>query len=868
MPSLRNLTAKAHKYIAASPNPQGEDATQDEAAGIGLGQPNRTPRIPSTPRQGITRYQLHDPAPGTGASSSSTANGLTPSDSYGKSTGTSPNIGTGGDRPTNSLRARITTPLMNDYERGGDTTVDDTSEDEGDTGKWKDDNGKSKGYRMSGAERLLYPSRAADQAGSMGSVGAKPERRTGYDARGYPERSPMKSRGGAAAGAAYVPPVAGTGLFDSDRPGSDPYIDRSSSRASYASTYDPASGTALDPQSSIGSSHTTTGQHLYPPITVSTQDLGTSNDRTPSIWSGVTQHSPAPSWNSEAGFGAKQGWGQAFKYGQAEGSRPGGLASAMTSEERLGEALMTSHFAGAGGASLGRKRHADNDEYGADFGYNPDAAISFDTLNSRLTMGRELNTRSLTALDGPFSLPVDVSTWATDGPDDDDYLHDPTDEEKAGLKSHSVAGHVSYLFSPRGLGNLGCMALLVLSLVTLFAGYPIISSQVNKHSTTWVGSYNIGGINGSGQVPAVIGHFGLIDPDTPQDAYTHTSFETGQEWELVFSDEFNTDGRSFYDGDDPYWTAEDLHYAVTNNLEWYDPRAITTENGYLKITLSQEKNHGLNYTGGMMNTWNKFCFTGGYFVASVSLPGTSDVYGLWPAVWTLGNLARPGYAGTTDGTWPYSYNQCDVGTLRNQSLKGEPEIVFTTGDGGYDNTLSYLPGQRLSRCTCENDENHPGPKNPDGSWVGRSAPEIDVLEAQVDSGTRIGHVSQSAQFAPFNPHYWIKNGSGEYTIHDTDMTILNPYQGGVYQQAASGLSNTNQNCYTGNSGCSSVYGFEYAPGDNGYVTWVSDDKLAWTLRGTAMAANTDAQVGQRPIPDEPMYLILNLGISENFGGIE
>ena len=31
---------------------------------------------------------------------------------------------------------------------------------------------------------------------------------------------------------------------------------------------------------------------------------------------------------------------------------------------------------------------------------------------------------------------------------------------------------------------------------------------------------------------------------------------------LVFSDEFNEDGRSFYPGDDPYWEAEDLHYWV------------------------------------------------------------------------------------------------------------------------------------------------------------------------------------------------------------------------------------------------------------------------------------------------------------------
>lgn len=38
--------------------------------------------------------------------------------------------------------------------------------------------------------------------------------------------------------------------------------------------------------------------------------------------------------------------------------------------------------------------------------------------------------------------------------------------------------------------------------------------------------------------------------------------------ELVFSDEFNTEGRSFYPGDDPYWEAADLYYWSTNDLEW------------------------------------------------------------------------------------------------------------------------------------------------------------------------------------------------------------------------------------------------------------------------------------------------------------
>lgn len=125
---------------------------------------------------------------------------------------------------------------------------------------------------------------------------------------------------------------------------------------------------------------------------------------------------------------------------------------------------------------------------------------------------------------------------------------------------------------------------------------------------------------------------------------------------------------------------------------------------------------------------------------------------------------------------------------------GEPAVAFTQGDPSYGNTLSYLPGQRLSRCTCESDQNHPGPKNPDGTWVGRSAPEIDVFEAQVDAETLIGHVSQSAQWAPFNPHYSFKNDSGEYTIYAEDTTHLNPYQGGIYQQSTSGLVTTDQNC--------------------------------------------------------------------------
>jgi len=82
--------------------------------------------------------------------------------------------------------------------------------------------------------------------------------------------------------------------------------------------------------------------------------------------------------------------------------------------------------------------------------------------------------------------------------------------------------------------------------------------------------------------------------------------------------------------------------------------------------------------------------------------------------------------------WPYSYDTCDVGTVANQTINGQPEAATVNGDEqNGQGHLSYLPGQRLSRCTCPG-EPHPGPVHKDGSYVGRAGPEIDVFEAQVN----------------------------------------------------------------------------------------------------------------------------------------
>lgn len=66
------------------------------------------------------------------------------------------------------------------------------------------------------------------------------------------------------------------------------------------------------------------------------------------------------------------------------------------------------------------------------------------------------------------------------------------------------------------------------------------------------------------------GNFGLIDKETPLSARTKKSYtHPNVNMALVFSDEFNTDGRAFYPGDDPYWEAVDLHYwgTVRNQFE-------------------------------------------------------------------------------------------------------------------------------------------------------------------------------------------------------------------------------------------------------------------------------------------------------------
>lgn len=256
--------------------------------------------------------------------------------------------------------------------------------------------------------------------------------------------------------------------------------------------------------------------------------------------------------------------------------------------------------------------------------------------------------------------------------------------------------------------------------------------------------------------------------------------------------------------------------------------------------MTEVENHDLNFMSGMLQGWNKFCFTTGIVEVSVSLPGDAETPGFWPAVWTMGNLGRAGYGATTDGMWPYTYAACDLGTFPNQTDK--------SGNPSAASGLSFLPGQRLSACTCSGSD-HPGPD----VATGRGVPEIDIFEAQIVTDLRKGQVSQSYQVAPFNDEYHFDKDTSVTTIYDSSQTSFNTYEGGIYQQAISAVTYTDSANYGGNA--YATYGFEWWSDENnrddGYIQWESSGTPSWKVTAGSVGADSSVQVSQRLISEEP-----------------
>lgn len=484
---------------------------------------------------------------------------------------------------------------------------------------------------------------------------------------------------------------------------------------------------------------------------------------------------------------------------------------------------------------------AHNDHYSPMMNSHRNSSLS---ENSGSTMSTDHDSSS----NDPFVVHADFSPFGgypassfplhLDEKEADDYLHnpDPILDAKYDRKCHRL--------DKRGWSSVVALFFFIGGAVMLFIIYPVLTySGATQHNKSTVEVYEVLTNYKYSTLGAI--RTDLIDPDTPDSALTKTAMD-GSDWNLVFSDEFNKEGRTFYDGDDQFWTAVDLHYQATQDLEWYSPDAITTANGTLMIRLDAYQNHNLFYRSGMLQSWNKFCFTQGRIEVGTLLPGSGSIPGLWPGIWTLGNLGRAGHMATTDGVWPYGYNECDTGITANQS----------STDG-----ISYLPGQRLNSCTC------PGHDHPNRG-TGRGAPEIDVIEAAIGgpTGELNGIASQSLQVAPFD--IWYMPNYDFMEIHNRSITAMNTYCGGPYQQAISGTTMLNTDWYEKPTmGDYQAYGFEYLNDDtDGYIRWFVGQNPTFTLFAPALGPN--GNVGAREISKEPMSIVINLGISNSWAYIQ
>ncbi|CAM9582664.1 unnamed protein product, partial [Heterosigma akashiwo] len=354
---------------------------------------------------------------------------------------------------------------------------------------------------------------------------------------------------------------------------------------------------------------------------------------------------------------------------------------------------------------------------------------------------------------------------------------------------------------------------------------------------------------------------GFIDIDTPEDSYTVQSIEDQREYELVFSDEFNEEGRLFYDGYDPKWTVMHKDDYTNAALQFYHKDNVKTSGGFLNIT-SERKDITFkafadnnrtwfdmtkHYRSGMLQGWNKFCFVGGIVEISAELPGQSDIGGLWPAMWIMGNLARATFTGTSDNVWPWSFDKCDP-TVQQQ--------------------------QKFSAC---NNVNHYGFK----PNKGRGAPEIDILEVLPGSGglpdttTKKPYLSSSFQVSPgldsmYRPqvdHYPIPGnwyGPGGFLYgNDSAMNIFFYGEKLISREAASlnylaDALSANTNLRPTHFDRQHLYRLEWIPGDGGYLRWYLDGQMIYGI-------SQDALINGAIFPEEPSYLILNTAISSMWG---
>jgi hypothetical protein len=334
-----------------------------------------------------------------------------------------------------------------------------------------------------------------------------------------------------------------------------------------------------------------------------------------------------------------------------------------------------------------------------------------------------------------------------------------------------------------------------------------------------------------------------------------TPSPTGQvgTYQLVYSDEFNTPFRTFEDGVDPRWTALEKNDYTNNALHYYSTsNAETNQNGELVIAteaadtdiigfddvLREHTHVTKHFKSAMLQSWNKFCFTGGIVEAEVILPGSDKIGGLWPAFWLLGNLARHTYVGSSEHIWPWSSTVCTEKSMDSQRVSGCDRV------GHY----GMPPG------------------------IGRGAPEIDIFEVQggpvgpnegvfLESPVGQPFMSASFQVAPGRASirpgngYWPGPGQWYEGLRGGNQSALNiNFYGnynhfrGDYDPAVSDYWSDaisfNRQLEKKHFNGSHVYRLEWdvpTKDKDGYLHWFLDGELVLSIEGSGLKASKEGK---------------------------
>ncbi|KAL1521465.1 hypothetical protein AB1Y20_021127 [Prymnesium parvum] len=366
------------------------------------------------------------------------------------------------------------------------------------------------------------------------------------------------------------------------------------------------------------------------------------------------------------------------------------------------------------------------------------------------------------------------------------------------------------------------------------------------------------------------------DKNTPESEMTTVGRDKAT-YDLVFSDEFNEEGRDFANGKDTKWTALKIGDTSNHGAAFYLPEQAKvgtdpnfTDISALVITTANKPFTGdgpegetdvfMPYSSAMLQTWNKFCFTGGILEFRARQPLGA---GYWPALWAFGNLGRAVYQPSNTGLWPWSYDECDA------------DLELPPND----------PPQRISACMDQPDDSglHP--------FQGRGATELDVLEGAVSNDGEHSYVVGSLQLSPGLPKYFkppmftfpTREGAGSWYTglsFGGDGLPNNGWYGppwgsscptGCPDALSGGITekNTLHSRYW-------LYRMEWIPGPEGHISWIYDGKFIWGMDASSFgeySVCTKTNLGEtckrtpsRMIPQEPMSLVMNTAIGTWNGG--